>query len=72
MSAGWTFLKFLLAAATDAMSITTYRDGWQHVLHADWTLQFIQDILRQILNAHDFSNGSCLKHKAIKNKKILD
>jgi hypothetical protein len=37
-SAGWKFLKFLLAVAADIVSAATYHDGWWHVLHADWTL----------------------------------
>jgi hypothetical protein len=41
----WTTLDCLCALATDVVAVRTQLYGWHHTLHANWTLQFLQQFV---------------------------
>jgi hypothetical protein len=41
-SANWTFVKGDSAGTAEAVPVVAEHDGWRHILHADWTFQFLQ------------------------------
>ena len=48
-SANWTLVKGDSAGTAQVVPVVAKHDGWRHVLHADWTFQFLQKPKMEIL-----------------------
>jgi hypothetical protein len=40
--ANWAFVKGDSAGTAEVVSVVAKHDGWHHILHADWTFEFLQ------------------------------